>query len=110
MPANDHLGPQFQFEKATPKSMDGSRNHVVRAMVNGEHAGAVLWNHKSGEVHNITVHPSYQRQGLATGLWHEAKRVAEQTRGVRSPRHSPDRTDAGEGWARSLGERLPRQM
>ena len=50
-----------------------------------------------------------QRKGVATALLGKAREIAGETRGVRPPRHSPDRTAAGEAWARSLVERLPKR-
>ena len=49
----------------------------------------------------ISVRPSSRRQGIATALLRLAKE--------RFPdlRHSPDRTEMGELWARSTGDELP---
>lgn len=69
--------------------------------------GELKWSAKTGEIHNIAVDWDARRMGVATGMWQEAHRLAGETRGVRAPRHSAERTDAGEAWARSLGGRLP---
>jgi GNAT superfamily N-acetyltransferase len=98
---------QFQFIKATPKEMvGGSHEHRIGVGPNRSH-GELRWHHKTGEILGIDVHPQFRRQGIATAMLGEARRIAGETRGVRPPRHSPDRTEAGEAWARSLGERLP---
>jgi ribosomal protein S18 acetylase RimI-like enzyme len=106
---------QFEFHKAEPRSMWGDGAHTLNAIDavgphrNPERIGFLRWSHKTGEISSIEVFGGHQRQGVATGLWNEAHRIAGETRGVKPPRHSPDRTDAGEAWARSLGGRLPRR-
>lgn len=101
---------QFEFLQAQPRSMGGDQSHTLRAKDNGETIGAIRWLHKTGEVRSIETYPGHRREGIATDLWHEAHRVAGETRGVKPPKHSPERTDSGEAWARSLGGRLPRRM
>lgn len=74
-------------------------------------AGMLKWRKASpaGEIHFISVEEPYQRQGLATELLSRGRNFAQATRGLPVPKHSRDRTNAGEAWARSLGERLPRR-
>lgn len=69
----------------------------------------MAWRKRSGEIHMIAVDESARRQGVATTLLERARQIASETRGVPRPRHSSDRTDAGEAWARSLGERIPKR-
>jgi GNAT superfamily N-acetyltransferase len=71
--------------------------------------GRIGWKAKTGEISKVEVHPTVRRQGLATELLRRAKDVAAGTRGVKPPRHSPNRTNEGEAWARSLDQRLPRR-
>ena len=99
---------QFSFVKATPREMGGSATHQVRVGERGT-IGMLSWHHKTGEITGIDVSPPYRRQGVATQMLGEARRIAGGTRGVTAPKHSTDRTDAGEAWARSLGERLPKR-
>lgn len=70
---------------------------------------SMSWHHKTGEIRGVYTDPQFQRQGLATRLWSEGQRLAEETRGVTAPKHSADRTNAGDAWARSVGGRLPRK-
>jgi GNAT superfamily N-acetyltransferase len=72
-------------------------------------AGYMRWGSKTGEIRAIDVEPQYQRRGVATAMYKHAHELAATNRKIRSPRHSPDRTEAGEAWARSLGDRLPRR-
>lgn len=56
------------------------------------------------KVRNIVVNQDHQRQGVATGMWNYA-----QEQGLK-PRHSADRTNDGDAWARSVSSRLPRRI
>lgn len=55
----------------------------------------------SGVIQAMGVHPEHRRQGVATAMLQAAHKA-----GV-TPVHSPDRSDAGDAWARSLGVDLP---
>lgn len=102
---------QFHFTKATPRSMEAQADQTKmyhQLHVTGVGA-SMYWHPKTGEIKNIGVPSDQQRRGVATQMWREAHRIAGETRGVRAPRHSPTRTDAGDAWARSLGGRLPRR-
>lgn len=130
MAAQDHLGVQFVFHKANPNEMGGISTHTLEAW-DPEHAsspwaqahpaernrytgsdvdpgirpiGSISWHHKTGEIRGVYVVPEHQRKGIATAMLHEA-----QTTPTRSPRHSTDRTTAGDAWARSAGGPLPRR-
>lgn len=110
--SHEALNPeQFEFIKATPKGMDPNRYHTVAYRPEGEEGkGFIQWHHQRGDIRHIGVSPNLQRRGIATALWHHANEVAASTPGVKPPKHSPDRTDAGEAWARSLGGRLPKRL
>ena len=126
---------QFSFHMANPQEMGGIPTHTMEAWA-PEHAGtdwakahpaernqyagssvdpghrpigSISWHHKTGEIRGVFVGKEHQRQGIATALLHQASEVAGGTRGVTTPKHSPDRTDSGEAWARSLGGRLPKR-
>lgn len=68
----------------------------------------MLWSNK--HVLNIGVSADQQRRGVATALWNEAHRLAGEVQRIPKPKHSPDRTNAGDAWARSVGGRLPRRV
>lgn len=132
MSVHEKLATQFTpvFHKATPRAMDGSTTHTVEAWA-PEHAGtewaqtpplersrwegssadpgtrpmgSLSWHHKTGEIRGVYTAPQFQRHGVASALYQDA-----QQRGVSTPRHSADRTTAGDAWARSVGGRLPRR-
>jgi hypothetical protein len=55
-----------------------------------------LRQHPSGVISSLGVAASYQRQGVATGMYNEAAKHGPIT-------HSKIRTKAGEGFAKSVG-------
>lgn len=128
-------GTQFAtlFHPANPKAMGGIPTHTVEAWA-PEHAGtewaqahpserdtyagsdldpgtrpvaSMSWHHQTGEIKGVYTAKEHQRQGIASSLYQEGSRLAGATRGVPQPKHSPDRTTAGEAWARSVGGRVP---
>jgi hypothetical protein len=99
------LSPQFNYD--TYDAGERKPLHRIRAFAdNGAHLGDMLWDAK--QIRNIGVGEQFQRRGVATSMWNEGQRLAEE-RGIPAPKHSPDRTNAGDAWARSVGGRLPRK-
>ena len=98
---------QFKFTKAAPGSMGKDLDEYHRLDVLGT-GSSMLWHHKTGVIGNIGVPEDQQRRGIATQMWQEGHRIAGETRGVRAPRHSTDRTKAGDAWARSVSKRVPK--
>jgi 8-oxo-dGTP pyrophosphatase MutT (NUDIX family)/GNAT superfamily N-acetyltransferase len=117
-------GYQFKFRPAKPNSMEAQADKTLNyhrldafhentqdlTQGRGGHAGFLLWHHKTGEIGSIETLPEHQRRGLATEMLDQARQIASTTRGVKPPKHSNQRTDAGEAWARSTGDRLPRRV
>lgn len=71
------------------------------------HLGSMYWNAKG--IVNVNVGEQHQRKGVATAMWNEGQRLASENARIPKPKHSPDRTTAGDAWARSVGGRLPRR-
>ena len=105
MSASDHLGLQFSY---SPPEM-GRNSHMLRASIPGqEHeAGSLEWGARG--IRFVEVARSNRRQGVATALWNEGHRLAENHGRIPKPKHSAERTDEGDAWARSVGGRLPRR-
>lgn len=60
----------------------------------------MVWD-KDGTITSMGVHPEHRRKGVASAMWSHA-------RGMGVPlRHSSERSDAGDAWARSIGGNLP---
>jgi tRNA(Met) C34 N-acetyltransferase TmcA len=74
----------------------------------GEKVGHLLADH-SGRIQSIAVTPAHQRRGVATGMWEHAQNLHRQGL-VPAPRHSKDRSDQGDAWAKSVGGRRPRRV
>lgn len=107
MPANGALHPiQFQYDTI---DTGGLALHRVRAFAGptNTHVGDLLWN-RTG-IHNISVAADQQRRGVATGMYRHAQELAQEHKKIPQPKHSSDRTTAGDAWARSVGGRLPRR-
>lgn len=100
---------QFRFTKGNVKSMDTREwIHNLEAVNDEGVVGRLEWYPKSRTVKDVFVEEPFRRQGVATGLWNEAHRIAKETRGVQPPKHSSRRTNAGTAWAKSVGGRLPK--
>lgn len=121
----------YVFHKARPKEMLSSQVHSLEAWPKGEGnseiaqthprdrkvyqpgdpkpAGYLDWHRKNGQIDYIEVNPEHQRQGLATQLYNRAIQISQE-QGLKPPKHSPDRTNAGDAWAKSTGDRLPKRI
>lgn len=109
MAAHEKLS-DIQFEYHAPGMGNGSHRITAHQQVEGEskYAGHLLWTSK--QVRNIDVAPTMQRQGVGTALWNEGHRLASENARIPAPKHSADRTNDGDAWARSVGGRLPRRQ
>ena len=108
MPAHEKLN-SLQFRYSQPDLGESFTTHQVTALAGptASPVGTMLWTGKHG-VRNIGVDAQHQRRGVATAMWNEGHRLASENQQIPQPRHSPDRTKAGDAWARSVGGRLPR--
>lgn len=117
MPADDgdHLGLQFQYDNPELGTAKMAHRIVAYKDVPWEgidkttrvDLGRMIWNSRS--ILNIDVDEQYARRGVATAMWQEGHRLAEQNARIPKPKHSSDRTAMGDAWARSVGGRLPRR-
>lgn len=104
-----HVDPRDRVKTVSQQlGRDAMGNDMSEAGMN-HLVGRIGWKAKTGEISKVEVHPTARRQGLATELLRRAKDVAAGTRGVKPPRHSTNRTNEGDAWARSLKQRLPRR-
>lgn len=56
------------------------------------------------KIRNVYVQEDFRRKGVATGMWNYANQ-----QGLK-PVHSEDRTDAGDAWAKTVSNRLPKRL
>lgn len=104
---------QFRFEKGNPKSPIGkeTRHKVVAETNDGGYAGNLEWYSRgNNHISDLFVEENYRRKGVATEMFNYAYEMAKTTRGVQPPKHSSDRTDAGDAWAKSTGKRVPKRQ
>lgn len=102
MTAHESLHPiQFKYDKV---AMGGKPWHRVTAYRGDTEVGQMDWTSKG--IRNINATP--KRQGVGTALWQEGHRLASENQRIPAPRHSSDRTNAGDAWAKSVGGPLPR--
>lgn len=99
---------QSDLNTHTPDS--AGWHSVVARDTEGNVAGAMHWRKKArggvaGQVDWIEVSPEHQRQGLGSRMWEHAQSLNLRP----SPKHSNERTDAGDAWAKSVGGRIPRR-
>jgi len=104
MPAHEHVSPiQFRYD-----SGEYGREHTINAVnAAGETMGEMAWHSKY--ITHLETFPRFQRQGVATAMWHEGQRMAAENAKIPKPKHSGDRTTSGDAWARSVGGKLPRR-
>ena len=96
---------QFQYDQ--PDLGTAKPVHRVTALSGSSELGTMLWGSKS--ILNIGTTPGQERRGVATALWNEGHRLASDNARIPKPKHSADRTKAGDAWARSVGGPLPRK-
>jgi ribosomal protein S18 acetylase RimI-like enzyme len=68
--------------------------------------GNIEWHKDSGEILSVHVYPSYRRLGVANTLFHEAHKAARE-QGLAEPKHSEDRSEMGDAWAKQAGGEVP---
>jgi len=106
MPAHEKLnGLQFQYD--TPDLGESKPVHRIIAMHGANQMGTMLWDSK--QIRNIGTTPGQERRGVATGMWNEGHRLAAENAKIPAPKHSADRTAAGDDWAKAVGGKLPRR-
>jgi len=104
---------QFSYAFTFVPSTQGE-HHKVLAHHGEQRVGIMKWDPENGNVEDIQVHPEHRRRGVATGMWNFAQtHVRPQTPGlgyaddVIAPKHSVERTESGNAWAKSTGDKLP---
>ena len=103
--------PHIKFSKAGRYSNYGPSLHHMRMEdeKTGNFMGGIDWNAKTGVIEGVVTEHPYTRLGVASTLFHEAKKTARE-QGLAEPRHSTDRTEKGDLWAKAVGGHLPRNM
>jgi GNAT superfamily N-acetyltransferase len=90
-----------------PGDTKGGTHHLVAKNSDGTTLGRMSWDGSSGRVSRIAVDEDFQGLGVATSLWDRAHKLAEMGHAP-APKHSNDRTLAGDAWAAKVGGKRPR--
>lgn len=98
------------YSMALPKKNSiGMWTHEIRVDDhNGDRVGRIQWRENTGEINDIRVAPEHQRKGVATAMYRMAQQLSGEY-GVLPPKHSDDRSDQGDAWARAVGGEVPPQ-
>lgn len=98
-----HHGP-YTMTYLTADHGERKPRHIIEAHhEDGSKVGEMSWYGTTGMVHHIDVEPEHSRRGLATAMWGMAQDAPKR------PKHSADRTDKGDAWARTVSGPLPRR-
>lgn len=85
----------------------GGGKHVIEAFHPDadEPVGQMTWgtSTRPNRIQSVKVKPDHRRSGLATAMWQWGQEMTPR------PKHSDERTDDGDAWARSVGGPLPRR-
>jgi hypothetical protein len=110
MPKHDPSAPRnlsdVQF-RHYPGDTTGGAHRLVAKNSDNKVLGKMTWHGKTGRVQAIHVDPEYQGLGVATSLWERGNKLAEMGHAP-APKHSNERTMAGDEWASKVGGKLPR--
>lgn len=121
MSAQDHLGTQFKMHH-TPSlgghwekdesQMSNLRwqddppsagRHMIEASTgNNKPLGVLTWNDST--ISKVQVAEKWQHKGMATQMYNKAKEFTPDLK------HSDNRTDAGDAWAKSTGDPVPERV
>jgi hypothetical protein len=89
-----------------PGDSSGFNHRLIAKNSEGKSLGHISWNGRSGRVDQVYVPHEYQGLGVATSLWERAHKLADMGQAP-APKHSNDRTLAGDEWASKMGGKKP---
>ena len=107
-------GYKVSYEGPIYSSLYGDGQNSETLSVRATHpdhgdVGHLYWHPRTGTIRDVLVMGEHQGKGIATQMFKTAQETAATTRGVPAPKHSQDRTDAGDAWAKKVGGRVPRR-
>lgn len=97
----------YELRYSTIETGAAKPQHIIEAHApEGHRVGFMSWMGSAPHaIERIEVNPSHQRKGLASAMWNWAQENARP-----KPKHSRQRTDQGDAWARSVGGPMPRRQ
>jgi hypothetical protein len=111
---SDFNGYNISYEGPIYSSLYGDGKNSETLSVRAKHpehgdVGHLYWHPRTGKIRDVLVQGEHQGKGIATQMYRVAQQTSESTKGVPSPKHSQDRTDAGDAWAKKVGGPRPRR-
>lgn len=105
---------KVEYEGPIYSSLYGDGQNSETLSVRASHpehgeVGHLYWHPRTGTIRDVLVLGEHQGKGVATKMYQKAQEVAATTKKVPAPKHSQDRTDAGDAWAKKVGGKLPRK-
>jgi GNAT superfamily N-acetyltransferase len=81
---------------------DGKQWHAFQMRDNHDNLLGHLNLDSTGLIEQVETHPEVRRQGIATALYNAAKEASLKDPSIPAPRHSSNRTQLGDRWAKSV--------
>lgn len=112
-PTEDRAGDDVMHEvTASTTTPEGKPDKVIGRMswspAHKEYREDYGYTERQGEISDLNVDEEFQRRGVATKMFHLARKVAAADPRFSSiPEHSPVLTPEGAMWARSTGTWMP---
>jgi GNAT superfamily N-acetyltransferase len=103
---------QFNPHSVDYRFTEGERfvnHHKITAHIGDKQVGSLEWHPKTGRVMGVEVDSEHRRKGIGTQMWFQAIQAASNSRRIKKPIHSAERTDAGDKWAKTVGGTVPRR-
>ena len=106
--------PHIRVNTANEYSNYGNKVHHINieshdpSNPESEPMGEIEWHKDSGEILRVHVNEPFRRLGVANTLFHEAHKSARE-QGLAEPKHSEDRSDEGDAWAKQAGGEVPQK-
>jgi hypothetical protein len=86
---------EIQFKQPNPRTVDG--------YMGDKHVSRLAWD-SSNTVESMETHPDVRRQGVMKKTWEEGVNRAGYLR------HSSERTDSGQGFAKAMSKETGRKL
>lgn len=97
---NERYSGDYKMEYISPEMGNGL--HKIVATYGDTVVGQMSWSSK--QIEGLDVSDTHQRKGLATAMWNWGQEMRPR------PKHSNDRTDQGDAWAKAIGGPIPRRL
>ena len=107
MTSPENLGRQFShapIEYIPHEDRNGNKMHAWQMRDSKGNLLGHLNIDSSGLIEQVETHPEVRRQGIATALYNAAKEASLKDPSIPMIRHSSNRTQLGDRWAKSISK------